>query len=309
MSSSSGDQLEIPGTAVLPRSPSERGLLGIALDQQAFLGFLNAEWLFPPSGGALLLGVGQACTTHPSLGVGASIWFDSQSLPDTTVMAWRAREWRETKLRGLEPDDAFVAWTGPLPLFAVHHVEAASESALDELFVLARNFADMTVPELPTVLNDAKPSLAPAGAPLVSGALAPPENWNSVRGAAAMAAFALPAIDPWVDLFCQTLRKDGDLSEASKRLHAPWWRYRFGHASPTEARSFPPFGARSSTSLASPTGCESGDRKRSLSQSASGRVRWEKPKKGLTDSLRVRWISWTIEEPFRRWRLMVTRWR
>ena len=224
MISPSGHQLEIPGTAALQPSPENTGLLGIVLDEQAFLRFLSAEWLFPASGRTLLLGVGQACTVSAAHGGNASIWFDLHNLPDTTVMAWSVGEWRETTVANIRASDAFVAWTGPLPLFAVDHVEASSKSALVQLFALARSFADMTVPDIPAFVSDARPSVSPADVPYVSDAACPPENWDAVRGAAAMAAFALPAIDPWVDLFCEALREGAKVTEAANKLHAPWWR-------------------------------------------------------------------------------------
>jgi alkylated DNA repair dioxygenase AlkB len=52
----------------------------------------------------------------------------------------------------------------------------------------------------------------------------PPENWDALRGAAATAAFAVPAIDPWVELFCQWLRDGVASPELVDRLRVPWLR-------------------------------------------------------------------------------------
>lgn len=224
MSTSSNIQLELLGTAKEQFHLRETVFLGVALQQERFLQFLSEEWLHPTAATWLVLGTLDACTERTPRDTDVAIWFDVQKLPDATVMALRRGIWCETTSRNLDRDDMLVAWSGPLPLFAVDHFEVSSESAQIRLLALVRNFADMTLPRQPVTVGQisciSTPNELPGGLMLYP----PPENWDAIRGAAAMAAYAVPAIDPWVDLFCHVLRNDSEAAELAERLHAPWWK-------------------------------------------------------------------------------------
>ncbi len=224
-SSSGGDQLELPGTSASHERPTLRGLLGLALDREDFLRLLSAEWVHPAQGSRLLLGTEDAYALAASRGDAAvAVWFNPMKLPETTVMACRDGSWRETTLQALRQGDTVVAWGGPLPLFAVDHFEVNSESSAMHLRALARSFTDMTVPVQQFVVGKVAGLKPPGGIPPGRLPWAPPENWDALRGAAAMAAYAVPAIDPWVDLFCKILRRDDSSFEQAEGLHAPWWK-------------------------------------------------------------------------------------
>jgi alkylated DNA repair dioxygenase AlkB len=225
MTSTSGEQLALLASAPAPEQQVASGvsLLGLTLDQTAFLHFLSSEWMIP-STGYLLLGTRQACGIDLSNSSAVGIWFDVQILPDNTVMVWRDEAWAETTLRGLKTSDTVVSWSGPLPAFAVDHFSVGSEATKAKLLALARNFADMEIPSQPfevgALLQVAPPEQAPPG----TSSWQPPQNWNALRGAAAMAAFAVPAIDPWLELFCDLLRAGVSNTDSVENLHAPWWR-------------------------------------------------------------------------------------
>lgn len=225
MTAMSGNQLELLASAPAPeqRGASGVNLLGVILDQTAFLDFLSSEWMIPPTG-YVLLGTRQACGTDPSNSSAVGIWFDAQILPDNTVMVWRNGAWAETTLRGLRASDTVVSWSGPLPAFAVDHFSVSSEATRAKLLALARNFADMEIPSQPFEVGALSQVAPPEEAPPGNCPWQPPQNWNALRGAAAMAAFAVPAIDPWVGLFCDLLRAGVSNPESVENLHAPWWR-------------------------------------------------------------------------------------
>ncbi len=223
MTAMSGDQLELLASAPEQRAVSGVRLLGIILDQTAFLHFLSSEWMIPPTG-YLLLGTRQACGNDPSDSSAVGIWFDAQILPDNTVMAWRDGAWAETTLRNLSANDTVVSWGGPLPAFAVNHFCVSSDTTRAKLLALARNFADMEIPSQPFKVGALSQVAPPCEAPPWSSPWQPPHNWNALRGAAAMAAFAVPAIDPWIELFCDLLRVGVANPESVENLHAPWWR-------------------------------------------------------------------------------------
>lgn len=222
--STSFSQLELLGTANGQFHRRSTGVFGIVLSQEGFLQFLSEEWLHPAGATWLVLGTLDACAKRAPGDADIAVWFDIQKLPDATVMAWRNGIWSETTSKNLHRDDLLVAWGGLLPLFAVDHFEVPSEAAQIRIFALARNFSDVTMPWQPVRIREASYVSAPSESPSGSISCPPPENWDALRGAAAMAAYAVPAIDPWVDLFCQILRNEERAVDLAERLHAPWWK-------------------------------------------------------------------------------------
>lgn len=204
-------------------------MLGLVIDQEEFLQFLSEEWLHPKRTSWLLLGTSDACAEQTPGDNSVAVWFDVQKLPNAPVVAWRKGAWCETTSKNFQRDDLLVAWNGPLPLFAVDHFEVNSESTRMQALALARNFADMTIPSQPMRVGKVYHVRPPHEWPGDSTPCLPPENWDAIRGAAAMAAYAVPAIDPWVDLFCQVLRRDAEAAELAEILHSPWWKVALWH--------------------------------------------------------------------------------
>lgn len=53
-----------------------------------------------------------------------------------------------------------------------------------------------------------------------------PETYDAMRGAVCMALWAVPRIDPWLDLLTETLSiRPQRLSDAAKAVDASWWRF------------------------------------------------------------------------------------
>lgn len=224
MTSAASAQLDLLGSNVQPLHPRKSSVLGVAVDTQGFLQFLSEEWLHPKEMNWLVLGTTAVSAERTQRESAVTIWFDVQKLPDTTVMSWGNGKWSETTLRNLKRDDGLLAWSGPLPLFAVDHFEVNSESARAQHLALARNFADITMPTQPVNVGEGFYVASPSELPSNLAPWTPPENWDAIRGAAAMASYAVPAIDPWVDLLCQVLRDDGEALALAEQLHAPWWK-------------------------------------------------------------------------------------
>lgn len=236
MSATSGDQLDLLEPASEQLRPKGTSLLGLVLDQDAFLQFLSSEWLVQSSG-QMVLGTELACGTLSPDAAGVAVWFDAEALPDYTVMAWRDGQWCETTLRGVRSADTIVAWSGPLPAFAVDHFHVGTDAVRSKLLALARNFADIEVPTQPFEVGSLSQVAPPREAPPGNSPWQPPTNWDALRGAAAMAAFAVPAIDPWIDLFCDLVRNGVSKPEHAEHLRAPWlraalWSYRMEQEEP-----------------------------------------------------------------------------
>lgn len=224
MISTSSGQLELLATGGPMDDQSVEVLLGLTISQEALLGFLAEEWLLLPQGALFMLGAGAGCCRGQVDADSVTVWFDPAKLPATTVMTWRGSEWHAASTRSCTPDDSIVALPCPLPLFAVHHFSVGSENVRLRLLAMARSFADMDVPVQPFEVGSPRHVEPPAEKPDLPVYWQPPENWDALRGAAATAAFAVPAIDPWVELFCQWLRDGVASPELVDRLRVPWLR-------------------------------------------------------------------------------------
>ena len=93
-----------------------------------------------------------------------------------------------------------------------------------KLLAFSRSFADINVPVQPFEVALPRHVALPAVKPELPVYWQPPENWDALRGAAATAAFAVPAIDPWIELLCQWLRDGVASPELVDRLRVPWLR-------------------------------------------------------------------------------------
>lgn len=224
MTSTSNYQLELLATGGAMDDQRVEVLLGLTVSLDGFLTFLAEEWLPLSEGSLFMLGVDAGCSTGPVDTDSVTVWFDPTELPATTVMVWRGREWHEASMRSWTPDDNVVAVACHLPLFAVHHFSVESESIRMKLLAFSRSFADISVPVQPFEVALPRHVEPPAEKPNLSIRWQPPENWNALRGAAATAAFAVPAIDPWVELLCQWLRDGVADPELTDRLGVPWLR-------------------------------------------------------------------------------------
>ncbi len=199
-------------------------LLGLTLSQDAFLKFLAEEWLLPPNENMFMLGVDAGCSTEPVDDDSVTVWFDPARLPATTVRVWKGREWHEATTRSRLPDGSVVALGCQLPLFAVHHFTVGSDSVRFKLLALSRSFSDISVPDQPFEVALTPQVKPPSEKPQLLVQWQPPANWDALRGAAATAAFALPAIEPWGELLNQWLRDGIADSELTDRLKVPWLR-------------------------------------------------------------------------------------
>jgi alkylated DNA repair dioxygenase AlkB len=239
MNSSSSSQLELLATASPEDDQRSTVLLGLAVSQETFLRFLGNGWIHPAYGDCLTLGTRAACLYASEVEEPVVMWFDSSKLPRTTVEVWRDGDWHEGSSASCGADDEFVAWAGPLPLFAAHHFDVGNEELRLKMLALAGGFADTEVPEQPIGVASIRVVEAPASAPRLSFSWRPPENWDSLRGAAAMAAYAVPAIDPWVELLCQWVRTGAADPELVERLNAPWFAAPVWSRSPDAWGRFP----------------------------------------------------------------------
>lgn len=226
-------ELPVPSDQNGVRSHASMGAvrLALTLDHRSWLTFLAEEWLCGQSDDATVrLGVNKGFD-EPLLDgrIRVIAWIDPGRLPDIDVLVCRAGRWSMTALGSVTSDDEGVAWPAPVPLDAVASFSVASSSDRTRLIAMAQGFANIEMPNHSFDVGhvDRLTWAPPEQVPLTR--LLPPSNWNALRGAAAMALWAVPPIDPWLDTLCGSLSVTGgrqDRIDANATWwHAPVWRH------------------------------------------------------------------------------------
>lgn len=222
MNSSPNNELDLfdNAKAVLSNHPGHVSLV-LELEHRAWLRFLSDEWLIDSEAGQILLGVNHAygeAVAAERMSVG--VWFDREKLPAEDVLVWRETAWKKLPLSQISASDTVVIWLGPLPLSAAARFTVKSNETRSHLLAMARNFGDMEFPTQPVEVAVLQRTKAPVVERTEPGKH-PPKNWDALRGAGAMALWAVPAIGPWLDVLCEWL-SGKEARNAASILHAPW---------------------------------------------------------------------------------------
>lgn len=218
-------QMDLLSDSPNRRSKSVPGkLLAVEVDHWKLMAFLNEEWLFPEEAEGILLGVEVVCEAYISQKYKTvCIWFDKEMLPDIGIMALREKAWVSTSLHNICPLDIAILWNGPIPLFAVDHFSVSSDETRAHLLAQLRNFADIQVPEQHFKIEQSSKLevQAPLRTKFPFGAKKAPNNWDALRGAAAMAFECVPTIGPWLETLCDFFSHAQPLHSAEK-VKANW---------------------------------------------------------------------------------------
>ena len=126
-------------------------------------------------------------------------------------------------------NDTALYWPGALPTFAISGLAVGSEEERVRLTGLARSFSNVELPE-DTTLCTADETIKLPTPPEETSALASPLEVDSLRGAMSMAAWAVPKIEPWLDVWVKGLancrNSDSDqLAQLASKVEASWWRF------------------------------------------------------------------------------------
>ena len=218
-----------------PRSEDRRpgaAWLGLAIDHRALFDALQDDWLRPPDGApGRTLGI-RAFTGHDKEKVNGHrilvrIKLDPARLPPVSIHRRRAGAWVVSSLEAATAEDDAVFWPGPLPTFAISEILVETDEERVRLSTMTRQVSNVSLPVAPRVLlrgEDVYITEAPAPSESLPAIGLPPEM-NCVRGALAMALWAVPRVDPWLDLLCGSL---GDAtvnrpSNPADYLGVRWW--------------------------------------------------------------------------------------
>ena len=242
---------ETPDAADAAR-PAPRWL-GLVVDHRRLFDALQDGWLRPraPNAG-LLTGVGTyaedpdvARIGHP---IPVRIKVDAGKLPALDVSVLRGSQWTHSPLDVTESSDLAVYWLGPLPVFAISELAVENSEERARLEGMARQFSNVELPDAPITVRDMPESATVAGddvsqipPALNTSRLDIPAEVDPLHGAMSMAVWAVPRIDPWLDVLVASLCSDHErLQKLTAGVDAGWWRFPpwTSHADNVQPRDF-----------------------------------------------------------------------
>lgn len=206
--------------------------LGLATDHRRLFGALTDGWLRPlQSRAGVVIGVG-AYAVEPSDAPGGHpvavrIRLDAAKLPALAVSVRRGESWMSSRLDEFEASDAALYWPGALPVFAFSGISVSTEEERRRLEGLARSVSNVDLAAITLRIDaDAESTIEPDALPEVSRTFVIPDAEDAVHGAMSMAVWAVPRIDPWLDVLTVSLASDrARLPEVAARVEAGWWRF------------------------------------------------------------------------------------
>ena len=205
--------------------------LGMIIDNRRLFDALQDGWLRPGVPRTdMVVGVESFDgTAGPSAGNRIPVWLrlDTTKLPDLDVNVLRDNQWRIVPLSHVMRLDSLALWPGVLPATSIRDISVACDEHRVRLKALARRVSNVTLPDVLTCDaegNKPNPEVPPLPEPMVGIEI--PESYDGIRGAMTMALWAVPKIDPWLDLLMASLAGESDrLTKCAKRLNASWWRF------------------------------------------------------------------------------------
>ena len=207
--------------------------LGLATDHRRLFDALQDGWLRPstPQAG-ILVGVDRYVAErrpeqegHP---IPVHLELDIVKLPELRVAAFRDGRWESRSIREVESSDTALYWPGVLPAFAIRGIMVSTEEERARLTGMARFASNLILPEEAVRIDPApEDTSGPEECPSRGArGLAIPGDEDAAHGAMTMAVWAVPRIDPWLDLLTTTLASDRSrLPDLARNVDASWWRF------------------------------------------------------------------------------------
>ncbi len=208
--------------------------LGLVIDSRQLFDALQDGWLRPiPPRIGVPIGVGTFVRERSeAAGNRIPVWvrLDTGKLPRLDVNVLRENRWCSLPHSLVTTSDRLVFWPGVVPTFAILDLGVASEEQRARLLSMARRASNVSLPDILTPddadypfeempLTLAPPSETPPGIVI-------PTAEDSIRGAMTMAVWAIPRMDPWMDVLTASLSSTTKRLEAAARaVQASWWRY------------------------------------------------------------------------------------
>ena len=199
--------------------------LGLVTNHRRLFDAGQDGWLRPlPRSGFVL---GHECFVSEDISTGRNIVpvrlafaVDKLPFPDA-----RGDLERRPEQNGDGDEPRAVHWRAPLPLYAVEKVEVSTTDQKARLVAMAERFSNVCLPSPNVAVGDCSVLSPPPDDSAVPGAqpLELPETLNAIHGAMAMAVWAVPRVEPWMEILKQALALDtAGVADGTRRLDARW---------------------------------------------------------------------------------------
>jgi alkylated DNA repair dioxygenase AlkB len=202
--------------------------LGAVLGHRDLFDGLESEWLLPSAAGGRAFGVGSFAA--PEAGVigkqiEVGVVLAPKLLPAIGCAVFRAGNWDQSDTLALAGRDGGVFLRGALPTFAIVRLVVATSEQRARLVGLAKQVSNVPLADVPVDVGVVRHTqLPPVKAVDFDPGVQLPPDLDSVRGAMTMAVWAVPRIDPWMDILVASLgTKLEKLRASAAAVEAPWW--------------------------------------------------------------------------------------
>ena len=222
------------GLDVADAASHEARWLGLVTDRHRLFAALQDGWLRPlPSDAGLVVGIETYAHERNTDGgrhrISIRIKLNMAKLPELDFFVFRDGRWIAGATGEFQPSDSWLYWPGVLPTFAISELSVSTEEERTRLTSMARQFSNVKLPEEVPVRIDMGPGdgSPPTAPPSEKPAkLLIPSHEDSIHGAMSMAVWAVPRIDPWLDILTTSLSSDRTgLAKLAEEVDAEWWRF------------------------------------------------------------------------------------
>lgn len=215
-------------------SPDEKvngkGWLGLQIDHRQFLDAMQDEWLLPrPGETGRILSTGsyaeQAYEPRSANSINVRLRFDPSRLPRLTVPVQLGGTWERAPIDALPSKVGLTFWPGAIPLFAVTKITVTSAEERARLLGLSRQASNISTPLVDVEPGRVEFTQLPLPSDIKSDdrGISLSDHYSLVRGASTMAVWAIPRVDPWLDLLVASLSGDRvRLTDVAKEVATPW---------------------------------------------------------------------------------------
>lgn len=207
--------------------------LGLETDHRRLFEAGQDEWLHPCSSESVL---GRGCfvaepyRTEARNIVAVRLAFDEKKLP----LFQSTQQGTVPVIESLsKQDEAPVGtrWIAPIPLYAVMRLEVISSEEKARLHAMASQISNVSLPDIEITVGTTEVFPVPIQKSAIANPshVELPEALNATHGAMAMAAWAVPRVDPWIEMLKSALNLDAE--EVTRKimdldvqwLHVPWF--------------------------------------------------------------------------------------
>ena len=199
--------------------------LGLVTSHRRLFEASQAGWLRPLPGSNFLLGresfVSEEIPTGRNV-IPVRLAFDINKLPFPDARKDLEHDVARNDDGG---ESRVVHWRAPIPLYAVKSVDVSSIEQKTRLLAMAGRYSNVSLPDMEVAVSDFAVKSPATAVPeaLETKSLDLPKTLNAIQGAMAMAVWAVPHVEPWIEVLQKALDRNATgVAEGVRRLDAQW---------------------------------------------------------------------------------------